>query len=544
MEEYDGLVTFFPDSKFLLNQSYRTTHDHYDWYDVTKKFITKQSGLYKLPTTDRIIWSTTVSPNGDSGIFPCPSILNLYAGGCKSWSNETNCTEACGDVKLLFQDWQTRWNCLTLANMAINKPYPHQFNNANNVGDTAKVLDHLAVDNLADFNAVGVLEKFHNCAGESWPKEVPFRNFEAFANSSHSPDVRRWGDYISRICTFGNQVTNDNDLAGPGVIVSYFVLILLVFYAWACIRILHIAKSVDSLARLTIYGGKIYSFITFQRSRFAKRLKHSTSVFVIEMQEAQCFFILAIQIGLIYANSRPTEYFGTHDWRGVIRSRTTMNSLTVIASATVLLNQVTLHKLQLDSVYSIALCSMAFIMSYVASVASILEDMDIDTIYRMSASADDLKCGRSASLADLCDDDYMIAPLYEFTPRFLMNMCSTALCLLWFKKLWKEAAGTLWLRNYAKKVLGKESLMLLYAIRLGRFLTDTFLFAFEIVIVEHMWSNWFTLFLFWDYANLFNEMNDWPIGQVISALVWAPVVSKYVYLLICELFFMHQICDT
>ncbi|KAL7956827.1 hypothetical protein V8C34DRAFT_325835 [Trichoderma compactum] len=460
MEEYDGLVTFFPDSKFLLNQSFQTDNDRvWEWYATTSRFLYMQSGLNKLPTTNRLILGTTVNSADDSGILPYPSILNLYAGGCKNFqTDEVNCTEACGDAKLLFQDWQTEWNCLTLANMAINKPRPHHFNDTNTIGDAAKALDHLAVANLTDFDAVGVLKRFHDCAGESWPTYEPFRNFSTFANSSHSPDVRRWGDYISQVCRFKSESKTDSDLAGPGVIVSYFVLILLVLYAWACIRILNMARSIDSLARLTIYGGKIYSFITFQRSRWAKRLKHSTSVFVIEMQEAQCFLILAIQTGLIYANSRPTEYFGTHDWRGVIRSRTTMNCLTVIAALTVLLNQVTLHQLQLDSLYSFALCTVVFIMSYVASAASILEDMDIDTIYRMSADGNNVKCGGFASLDALCDGHYFVGTLYEFAPGFLMNMCSTALCLLWSKKIWKEAAGTLWLRNYAEKFRRDERL--------------------------------------------------------------------------------------
>ncbi|PNP55933.1 hypothetical protein THARTR1_03870 [Trichoderma harzianum] len=171
-------------------------------------------------------------------------------------------------------------------------------------------------------------------------------------------------------------------------------------------------------------------------------------------------------------------------------------------------------------------------MSYVASAASILEGMDIDTIYRMSADGDNEKCGGFATLADLCDGHYFIGTLYEFRPRFLMNMCFAALCLLWSKKLWTEAAGTLWLRNYAEKISGTESLVLLYMIQLGRFLTDTFLFAFEIIIVVLMWSNFFMLFGIWDDVGSFDETNVWPIGQVISALVWAPVVAKYLYLLI------------
>lgn len=219
MEQYDGLVTFFPDSKFLLNQSFQTDSDRvWDWYASTNRFLYKQSGLNKLPITNRLILVTTVNSNDDSGILPYPSILNLYAGGCKnSQADEVNCTVACGDTKLLFQDWQTRWNCLTLANMAINRPHPHHFNDTNAIGDTAMALDHLAVTNLIDFDAVGVLNRIHDCAGESWPKEEPFRNFTTFANSSHSPDLRRWGLYISQVCRFKSESQNDTDLAGPGV---------------------------------------------------------------------------------------------------------------------------------------------------------------------------------------------------------------------------------------------------------------------------------------------------------------------------------------
>lgn len=212
MEEYDGLVTFFPDSGLLLNESYLSS-----------------SKLNRLPTTDRIIQGTMIDSTDRSGILPYPSILNLYAGGCQSFpyvnSTEgghaydesfTNCTMACGDKTFLFLDWQTQWNCLTLANMAINKPYPHKYNNSNTTGDTARILDYLAVTNLTAFDSVGVLKMFFDYADRSSPYTQEILDNMNFTDSSDPPNIHALGIALSHVCDDVIFILNP-DLAGPGV---------------------------------------------------------------------------------------------------------------------------------------------------------------------------------------------------------------------------------------------------------------------------------------------------------------------------------------
>ncbi|KAH6608257.1 hypothetical protein Trco_004570 [Trichoderma cornu-damae] len=515
MEEFDGLVSYFPTAKRPLNES----------------FLRAENLLDRLPTTENVLLHTLVLPNNNRGIQPYVFALNLYGNGCKTSGGDVNCTQACGHREFLFQDWQTQWNCLTLTNMALNKPNTQEFVKLNASGDTKKALDHLGVADLTEFDAIGVLEKFFDCFNASCPDKrfkecyIPWPDL---SSSKDTVNTTYLGRNLATICATRWMDVNP-DLAGPGVISSYIISTVIVLYAWLCIRFLRVASSMDWFVRWTRYRGKINSLITFHQSRLALRLEHATSTFVAEMQEAQCFFVFAIQVGLIHANFQPPEFFGVDSWQKLLYNRSIMKEFAVTAALPILLNQILLCKVQLDSVYSLLLCTMVFVMAYAASLASIVEDFD--EAYDMFSSPDSLgKCGRIASLRSFC-------AIYAETgirhPPFLLEICSVALSLFWYKKLWTGFAGTQWLKSYAKSLSEKQNFLLFSAIQLGQILVVVFIFAAEIIFATFMIANLFPL----------NEMltgltetyiffsSSWTIGQLISVLVWAPVVAKYLYLL-------------
>ncbi|UKZ56052.1 hypothetical protein TrVGV298_009877 [Trichoderma virens] len=202
MEAFDGLVKFYPEyALHLRNESFLTGHP-----------------LDRFPTTENILKGTLIDSNDGSGILPYPSILNLYGNGCRSYpTNEINCTAVCADERDLFVDWQTQWNCLTLSNMAINKPYPHNYNNSNNAGDTARILNQLGVTNLTAFDSIGVLKRYIACANEtwfpSWDSYLP--EWEALVETSQHLNLHELGVAFSHICDEGIfQISSD--IAGPG----------------------------------------------------------------------------------------------------------------------------------------------------------------------------------------------------------------------------------------------------------------------------------------------------------------------------------------
>ncbi|KAM0263762.1 hypothetical protein ACHAQJ_001078 [Trichoderma viride] len=173
MDAYDGLLTFYPTATHLLNESFQTDNE-----------------LDNMPTTNKIIWNTLIGSNDGSGILPYRSILNLYGNGCLINETQANCTKACAKRQYLFQDWQTKWNCLTLANMAVNKPYPHKFHNVNNIGDTSEALNLLAVTNLTAFDASGVLQRFVDCAKSS---DYGTDNYFDGLYLDGRPNIHNWG---------------------------------------------------------------------------------------------------------------------------------------------------------------------------------------------------------------------------------------------------------------------------------------------------------------------------------------------------------------
>ncbi|KAL7810722.1 hypothetical protein V8C44DRAFT_331893 [Trichoderma aethiopicum] len=524
MEAYNGLVTLLPGSKLLFNASHAGL-----------------SELDRLPTADRIIRGTLIDSNDGHRILPRPSILNIYANGCGDGVGGINCTKACADHDLLFQDWQTQWNCLTLATMATYEPYPHDYGSSATAGDTAGILDYLAVPDLASFDAIDVFKSFHTCANGSLDAYGDFENFTRPSDAAeadhaamrHPPNIHAWGLELSQLCdvSYIENFKVDPDLAGPGVVLAYIMAHAIVFYAWLCIRLLHIASSIDWFATLTRYKGKVYSLITFQRSRLAKRIDYSTSTFIVELQEAQCFFISAVQIGLLYAASQPA-IAPTDAWQSFLTNRLLMRDLTIIAVLPLLLNQVTLYKLQLGSYYSLLLCTTALIMSFVTTQAPVLAGIDVDAICYWTWSYRSRPCDRKSETTAFCRFRYYDGARID-QPEFLLGIAATTLGLIWFKKLWAEFAGTLWLRNYAQGVSKKETLLLLYVIQLGRLLTSIFIFASEIIFIRYIVLNIISLYYLLGYISGFLLAPvSWSVGQIVSVLVWAPAVSKYIYLLI------------
>lgn len=287
----------------------------------------------------------------------------------------------------------------------------------------------------------------------------------------------------------------------------------------------------------TRYRGKVYAFVTFQRSRLAIRVRHSTATFIAEMQEAQCFFLLAVQVGLIFANGKPDEDFGSDSWQDILFNRSIMKGLTATAALSILLNQILLYKVRLDSVYSLLLCTAVFIMIYVDFLAPLTRGIDFNSIddkFRLDDPSG--KCGKMQSMASHCSvkDETGLR-----RPQFLMRMCLTVLILLWFKKLWREFGGAQRLKYYAKTASGMENLAALYLIQLGRLFMTMFILVSEVTFVVFMAMNFGTIYsvlLFPDQLlSSTPHVGPWSIGQIISVQVWAPVIAKYLYILICKL---------
>lgn len=210
MEAFNGLVTFLPESKLLLNTSH-----------------VRLSELDRLPTADRIIRGTLIESNDGHRILSHPAVLNIYSNGCRDGAGGINCTKACADHDLLFQDWQTQWNCLTLATMATYEPYPHDYNSSNTAGDTAEILEYLAVPDLAKFDAVDVFKSFHACANGSLELDGDFESLARLPDASepdhaamrHPPNIHALGLELSQQCdaSYIENFKVDPDLAGPGV---------------------------------------------------------------------------------------------------------------------------------------------------------------------------------------------------------------------------------------------------------------------------------------------------------------------------------------
>lgn len=267
-------------------------------------------------------------------------------------------------------------------------------------------------------------------------------------------------------------------------------------------------------------------------------LAHSTSTLLVDFQEAQCFFVIAVQISVLYANSQGASFSGAQNWESLRVNREAVWSLANIGAWSISLTQITLFRSSMDSWYTLALSFVALVLAATASKLALLLDT-ADNVYKMFKNETGLdECGGNASMRTFCS---AYSPIFTLgVPRNVMFINVPILGLLCFMKVWTGYIDADTSLSQGKRLNDKaldstgSTKSLERVKRIALMLVTLFLFSMEVLLLALL-----IIGLQSTQSMLVTLVEDettnlWNVGQVVAVLVWAPVLSKYTYSVLCK----------
>ncbi|KAI8721705.1 hypothetical protein NCS52_00312700 [Fusarium sp. LHS14.1] len=373
---------------------------------------------------------------------------------------------------ICFGSWRTLWHCLSLASLSIaGTSFLGLNESSHELIHTA--LRSFSITSAAKFPGEVVLNNTFECAFASCKADEGDCKMKDL-NSSYLVDghvqLNVLHESAMKLCE-GVEAEIDADIAGPGVVISYIFQAAIAVYVWVFLAIPSAkaaSKDLPSiLARVShlVWGPNhepvkhLFPTLGFKilfrtcRSPTLRRvwvnLVHATSTFLVEFHEAQCFFVVSIEIALLYVNSRPLPS-GANSMETLYMFRDLIELVGSIGAWSVILSYISLYRARLNSVYYTVLSTIALVLATITVATNPI-------------------------------------PSAETTPSMatILFITSEGIFIVFL------SFSLLSLGDLQKKV----------------------------------------------------GADEWGVGQVIAVLVWAPVFSKYLYLIIfgIEKGFFHRI---
>jgi hypothetical protein len=339
------------------------------------------------------------------------------------------------------------------------------------------------------------------------------------------------------------------------VIISYIMQSFLAVISWLLIRLLTVSSTIDYPVKFFGKGGLEYA--GFLQSHKIRRyllaledsnFTHATASLIADFHEAQCFFIFATSIAVLFANRQTATFNGAENWASLELSKQLIASIGPIGVLCVMLTQITLHRLNMNSMFSLV-CSFTVLITAVSSVpdtelsASIVREMFEDQ------DEDDKngvpECGGRPSLRVFCPPDLdmtrfensgltLLVWLIVLIPFVVAKARPAAVALweIWYPRKLAEDNDIDYHHKRRSVLRWLERIIDSNSLRLAvEMCIELVLMAAQIFLAYSIISN--LLFLKGTLKFVIGN-TSWNIGQVIALLVWVPVVVKYIYTLFCK----------
>lgn len=254
----------------------------------------------------------------------------------------------------------------------------------------------------------------------------------------------------------------------------------------------------------------------------------ATSTLLVEFQEALCFFVGAIELAMLYATTQGATFFQVDNWAMMNFNRTWMRAFACQGAWAILLAHISLHRVGLDSMYCLLLATLAALLSLLA--AEIAMNFSPSEVYELFKDGNSLsECGDNPSRRNFCTTESLDITLPQgMAPLRVITAVLVVFCL---HRIYIILKCTRWFNEW-KAEHGLESKRLPTWIRgVGYVIVGLCLAALE---------GWCAGSLGIGVVDLVGYSNTvdgfyWNVGQVVTVLVWAPVLAKYVYLVVCKL---------
>lgn len=326
---------------------------------------------------------------------------------------------------------------------------------------------------------------------------------------------------------------------------------------WGIFRLILVEKTIDFVMTPFLWitwgmEGARESFTSFYprlqsllRSIEKSNILQSTIALIIDFQEAQCFLLMAIQIGVLVATNK-ADFHSQSTYFSLEENRIAAHDLASLGVALVCIIQLTLCRLKVDSIYTLLLSTFTVALAGATMKHGFSSQRMGEITSSLSGDMKVDECGEYGSLRFQCLGDTFFDGLsmnIDGLDRRRLAVSCSSLILVWAIKLCRELSNQSFL-HYVKKRYQWQSA---WAARLRlhvwvpvladftHFGFEAFLFYTVILssaaLFPHIGNKGYTKWESDDIYTSYVKPQEWNIGQILAILVWAPVLFKYVYAL-------------
>ncbi|KAK0655026.1 hypothetical protein B0T16DRAFT_396055 [Cercophora newfieldiana] len=451
---------------------------------------------------------------------------------CTTTSGFRNCTEACADPSSLFTPTNFRV-CTALAGAALlvqNGTYAID----RGKGKTAEVMDSWGIPELLQFNGTGVFAQVAHCLPESCILST-LGNCADAVRDLHGLDINAGSigaisSSLGHYCDEG-EVEVNADIAGPGVMLSYFIqttlavlffLMLKVTTTWTRgVGVLFPPKKSKRLANV-------------QDKLFDSRLRAAVTSSLVEFQEVQIYFIAAVQIAtLVSFEPEITDTVGENNssYAAVILNSGLAALLNVTAITGVLLVQCSLQRAGVRWWYIFCLFTMTCIIGAIIFGRRTKLMPSADGLWEMFKHDAPLpQCGHNPSPMTFCrprlETRFLDTDIAGWMTSILGGLIWVGLLLdqMIFKPPKPLQRFLNWDPNPKQRHPGP-----LQGRRKFWKMAVTAYWAVSQVLLLFLAIYYFSVLALIAEDVDFNNAGAWGFGQLIAVTVWVPTIVKFMY---------------
>ncbi|KAK4174854.1 hypothetical protein QBC36DRAFT_356183 [Triangularia setosa] len=455
----------------------------------------------------------------------------LYESGCKGPLDGQLCAGQCSDPEMLFSSLSILGNCLTFATAGI-------------LADNGAVIRETAFqDTPAELRISGVPENINatqilgdvvrcavsSCQGGGRTSDMATctpelldleRHLGRSLNPTSLDQLDILHDGLSNYC--GKlDMDFEPDIAGPGVLLSQMIQASVSVTSFIIITVI---SSWTRFILLLCERGDWKKAESRHKKLTACRIHGALVSATVEFQEAQTFFTLAIQIATI-ATFEPSFTCGLscsqqesiQSLSDTIINGQLIRALAVNSMLPVLLTQSVLHRAGMSWWYTLTLALIVCVFSEVIRWQTVTQAPFHILLGRLRDLIPVDECGGNPSLTAYC-----LTPLYNLQlvemPMLIVGYTTAFVLLL------AQSAHRIWPILSPLVERERPGQLLTY---MGKHFFRASWWGLQLTLAIGTGLHFVTL---WTISHGLNASSkDWTYGQVVSAMLWAPILGKYLY---------------
>lgn len=377
----------------LIRNSIEGTSDFFPFVDIAG--LGSGSDDVNSGLTFKELFATSLDGNQE---------ITLFSSGCQV-DGRTDCTRACNNSSLFFSSLETFYNCAALAAAAHWTQDAKSYYVSQETERNASAI--MGSGTLSEFDGRPVLRSLIACAQDSCDNDglsKPCnRTIDRLSYDTSTPE--EIFEALDEFCPELPAEVNP-DIFGPGVLISYVLqvcfaaslyLLLKGFTLWVTItQDTSRRKSEPKPYRLKRSLTRIESMI-WRDSGGLSRTSIAIATTLVEFQEAQCWFVFAVQIASILAivvNSQEGTFWGEIVVNAAIAFHVSQNGILPM-----FLVQVCLHHEGIRNWHTF----LGFFMEYLLAIVATSQKIYFKDAFALFKSQNEIEaCGFNPSPRTYC----------------------------------------------------------------------------------------------------------------------------------------------